>query len=400
MADNPFAPVTTGNARQAGLWDLRMMSAANRMETPFERGMGSSHGYGHTGSGSILGGMASMANEPDYSSFTYDPVLRQRAIDAGVRPLEANQVQPNVLFSNSGFMGNHPRLAHALESGIFAGAATRSGDTIGDNISNALEGMISGERMRKGLYNQQFARPFEAAGMMESLQDAQEQRSLRGAQIQRFKDESDIQRQRVAEQQMRDTQRVDATRPIPDSTGTWLYQGAQTAGPNVQNVGGSLANVPSGGWQHVPEGGRGKPAQNLSMGVRTQLMGMNIDPANASAEQITQAQRNYDNEQFRLAHGKAGSEAAGRDEAPGHLTPQQTQQVDTLKAQMNKLDSRETTSQLRQQVMLDKDWSGKGIAEQNKEIERRREAKRSELGDQISGIGSNKPKVRDYTTLK
>jgi hypothetical protein len=169
-----------------------MMSAANRMETPFERGM---RGPGHGGvSGNpMFSAMAGMANEPDYSQFTYDPVMRQRAIAAGVSPLEANQVQQNVLLPNSGFFGRHPNLSRALEGGLFAAAATPSSGGVasaGENISHAIEGMIGGERMRQGLYRQQFARPFEAAGALEQLTDMKQRRDLQAMEIEHMRAEN------------------------------------------------------------------------------------------------------------------------------------------------------------------------------------------------------------------
>jgi hypothetical protein len=192
MADNPFQSALNPRSQGAGLWDLRMMSAANRMETPFERGM---RGPGHGGvSGNpMFSAMAGMANEPDYSQFTYDPVMRQRAIAAGVSPLEANQVQQNVLLPNSGFFGRHPNLSRALEGGLFAAAATPSSGGVasaGENISHAIEGMIGGERMRQGLYRQQFARPFEAAGALEQLNDMKQRRDLQSMEIEHMRAEN------------------------------------------------------------------------------------------------------------------------------------------------------------------------------------------------------------------
>ena len=166
MAENPFQSILNPNAHQANLYDMRMMSMSNRMETPFERGMGRAGSRGGSGS-SLLGNMMGMANEPDYSQFTYDPVMRQRAIAAGVNPLEANQVHQNVFLPNTGFFGRHPNLSRALEGGMFAAASTPSSGGIasaGENISNALEGMIGGERARQGLYRQQFARPSNKPG--------------------------------------------------------------------------------------------------------------------------------------------------------------------------------------------------------------------------------------------
>lgn len=187
---NPFGSMLNPNAARTGLWDMRMMSAANRMETPFERGMrGMYRGRGVSGD-PMLAGLASMANEPDYSQFTFDPAMRQQAIAAGVVPLEASQVQRNVLLPNTGFFGRHPALSGALEGAIFGGAAAHGGETPGESIQGALEGMIGSKRIREGMYRQQFARPFEAAGMLEGLQDLRQKRDFQEAEIQHLRAEN------------------------------------------------------------------------------------------------------------------------------------------------------------------------------------------------------------------
>lgn len=257
MADgNPFAPVYMNpNASRTGLWDLRMMAAANRAEQPFMRG---SH-WGHQGIAGdpLIGGLAAQANQPDYSQFTYDPAMRQQAIAAGVHPLEASQVQRNAILPNTGFFGAHPRLSGALEGGIFGALASHGGDTPGESIQGALEGLVGGQRIRQGMLRQQFARPFESNEMLEHLRDMQANRLFREAQVKHIGDESEIQQRRIEEQRQRDQiamMRIDATRPVPVEGGTYVYKGEggpPSIGPDM------LVNANMGGWQF--EGGPGRP---------------------------------------------------------------------------------------------------------------------------------------------
>lgn len=295
MADgNPFASVMSPNARQAGLWDLRMMSAANRMETPFERGTRSSYGHQGVAGNPMFAGMAGMANEPDYSSFTYNPQARTAATQAlapyGQRPLEANEVKNNVILPNKGFFGSHPHLSAALESGMLGAAAAHGGMTAGDTIQGALTGIIGGQRMKEGMWRQQFARPFEAAGMMEGLRDAQQKRELQEADIQHLrtmnehlKNGDDLKAQQLAEsnrhneavEAMRNTQ-LEATAPrnlggglygyynpppmapTPGQQGAWSIQENPEA--KIGRAAGAAANAgpwfqdKAGTWHRVHEG--------------------------------------------------------------------------------------------------------------------------------------------------
>jgi hypothetical protein len=187
MAENPFQGMLNPNMnRGASMWDMRMMAAANRSEAPFERGIGRSY-PGRGRGGSLLSGMSGVANEPDYSAFTYDPAMRQQAIDAGVTPLEASQVRSNAILPNTGFFKNHPHLAGAIEGGLFAGANAHGGNTVGESIQGALEGVIGGQRERQGILREQFARPFEAANMLEGLRDKQQKRELQSADIEHLR---------------------------------------------------------------------------------------------------------------------------------------------------------------------------------------------------------------------
>lgn len=193
MADgqNPFMGMLNPNMRQTSLWDLRMMSAANRSETPFERGARGMYRRQGVAGDPMLSGLAGLANEPDYSRFTFDPTAHAAASQAlsryGLAPLEASQVKQNQVLPNTGFFGDHPRLSAALEGGLFGALASHGGETPGESIQGALEGLVGGRRIQQGMYRQQFARPFEAAGMMEQLQDVQQKRDLQDADIQHLR---------------------------------------------------------------------------------------------------------------------------------------------------------------------------------------------------------------------
>lgn len=189
MADNPFASMLNPNASRTGLWDMRMMSAANRMEAPFDR----VRSYGHQGiaGNPMLSGMLGGGQTPDYSQFTYDPaanaVASRELGHYGLSPLEAGQVKQNTILPNSGFFGNHPRLSGALEAGIYGALAAHGGNTVGDSIQGTLEGMVGGQQLRQSAFNRQFAKPFEAANMMENLEDKRQKRDLQDAEIQHYR---------------------------------------------------------------------------------------------------------------------------------------------------------------------------------------------------------------------
>jgi len=265
------------------------------METPFERGMGGMRSGGVSGN-PMLAGLAGMANEPDYSQFTYDPIMRQQAIAAGVRPLEASQVQQNTILPNTGFFGRHPGLSRALEGAMYGAAATPSGGIagVGENVSRAMEGIIGGHRMQQGAYRQQFARPFEAAGALEQLKDVQEQRELRGAQIKYYKDEAALRNEQINMQRLNALDRINATRPVPDSSGTWVYHEGGGAGTNPVNLAAPWEGHPTeSGWQHVPEGGRATKANwSGTEHLREYLEPMGVtDPDQATPKQWAAARK-------------------------------------------------------------------------------------------------------------
>jgi hypothetical protein len=188
MADNPYAlgaAMMNPNVARTGMYDMRMMSAANRSEAPFEH---IRSGARRSGAGEMIGQMAAT---PDYSQFTFDPAANAAARQAlspyGLAPLEASQVKQNQILPNTGFFGNHPRLSGAIEGGLFSAMAAHGGDTPGESIQGALEGVVGGRQMKQNLYNRQFQAPFQAAGMFEALSDAQQKRELQSADIEHLR---------------------------------------------------------------------------------------------------------------------------------------------------------------------------------------------------------------------
>ena len=164
---------------------MRAMSMASRVYGPQ---MGRQRMA--NGQNSLLSGLLGGGGGSDYSQFTYDPDARAAASEFlgqyGLSPLAPEDVKTNAVLPNSGFFGRHGRLSGMLEGGLFGAAATQGGDTIGENISGVARGMIEGPQMRANILNQQFARPFQAAGMLENLQDQVQKRDLQEAQIQYY----------------------------------------------------------------------------------------------------------------------------------------------------------------------------------------------------------------------
>lgn len=221
------------NARQAGMWDMRMMSTANRMESPFEHGMGRSS-YPRAGSNPMLNGMMGMSNEPDFSQFTYDPAMRQQAINAGVTPLDPSQVRHNAILPNTGFFGNHPRLSGAIEGGLFGALASHGGMTTGESIQGAIEGIVGGQQMRQGMLRQQFARPFEAQNYMEGIADKKQKRDLQDADIQHLR----ALNQSIANGDERKASQLMETHRHSEAMEAMGYQKVEATAP--RNLGGGL----------------------------------------------------------------------------------------------------------------------------------------------------------------
>jgi hypothetical protein len=193
--NNPFQQfgVLNENDQRAQIYNMRIMHMAEQAgavpRTHFAGGRG---GLGQNPMLSQV--LGQQANEPDYSQFTYDPQAHAAAQkylgQFGLSPVSPQQVNPNAFLPNSGFFGRHPGVSRMLEGGVFGAAATKGSDTIGEGISNAAGGLLEGQLARKGMINRQFARPFEAASMLEGMQDRTQKRELQEAEIQHLRAEN------------------------------------------------------------------------------------------------------------------------------------------------------------------------------------------------------------------
>lgn len=147
-----------------------------------------------------------LTNQPDavdYSQFTYNPeahaAAEQMLSPYGLHPLDASQANPNALFPNTGFFGRHPKFTNALEAGLFGLTDPGTGDTVGENISNVLGGVLRSRQERQHLINNQFAQPFNQAVLFEQMkkeqlgnQELQTRMKLQNAQIAALQDKTPV----------------------------------------------------------------------------------------------------------------------------------------------------------------------------------------------------------------
>lgn len=324
----------------------------------------------------MLAGMLGGDGGTDYSQFTTDPVAHQAASDAlapyGLAPLEASQVQRNSILPNTGFFGNHPRLSGALEGGIYGALAAHGGNTVGESIQGALEGLVGGRQLQQAAYNRQFAKPFEAANAMEHLEDLQQKRDLQDAEIQHY---------RAMNQKLgRPDHDFHAVPMTKSDQGYMSYDTTTGKSEYVKNPDYDPALVT-----------RQTRANEWSgYGTDRTAIAQELYP-NKGPHELTQSEMANVNSEFERRmvtrtqdRSKAGGE--GRKEVPGALTDTQKENISTIRSQMNKLDSKETTSLLRQEVLLDPKFAGKSLSEINKEVENRREGKRQTFQNQIDKI--------------
>jgi hypothetical protein len=296
MADgNPFQSMLNPNAARVGLYDMRMMQTANRMELPFER----SHSYGHQGIGGnpMLANIMGGSNQPDYSVFTTDPAASHAARQAlspyGLAPLEANQVQRNTILPNTGFFGSHPNLSAALEGGAYGALAAHGGATIGDSIQGTLEGIVGGRQLQQGAYNRQFAKPFEAARMMEGLEDLHQKRDLQEAEIQHYR--------------AMNTKLGQPEHPMR-SIGNAGPQDAYI--PIYNQETGKMESQPNPNYDPalVRASHREAASSDLSIATREQLKIAGVDPAKATPTQLKAANQAA----YQQAIGKVGASTGAR----------------------------------------------------------------------------------------
>jgi len=182
---NPYdASGGGGSSLQRQMAPLRAMSYINRDS----RAMGPTPRAGRGAGAQFMPGMGGQ-DGMDYSQFTFDPQAHAAAShflgQYGLSPLDPSQVRQNTVLPNTSFFNNHPRLSGMLEGGIYGAAASRGSNTWGEGIQSVADSLIAGPRMRAAAYNQQFERPFQAASMLEGIEDRAQKRELTGAEIER-----------------------------------------------------------------------------------------------------------------------------------------------------------------------------------------------------------------------
>lgn len=307
---NPFQEY--GNINETGMMNeyraMRMMSMADRLGSAPRGRMGG----GGIGANPMMAQMlGQQSQQPDYSAFTYDPQARAAAQSYlgqyGLSPVSPQNVKPNAVLPNSGFFGAHPRLSGMLEGGLFGAAATRDSATWGEGISNVAGGLLEGRMAKEGMVNRQFARPFQAAGMLEHLEDLKQTRDLHAADIERFrseeqrwKDQTGLQGQRnqlESERNQLGVDKLNATRPVPVEGGSWVFNP-------------SLDSSKQSPWE-FKSGLGGKPNRNVGQQTREILAARGIDSEKATPVQIASAHRQAQDE----AGTRAGLVAGGRSAA-------------------------------------------------------------------------------------
>lgn len=384
MADNPFeqAGMIQNNAGMNESRQMRMMMMADRMGM---QGMRQPHmGGGMGGPSPMLNAMMGMGNQPDYSAFTYDPSMRAEAQAAGINPLAPEQVRQNAILPNSGFFGNHPHLSAMLEGGLFAGAATRGGNTPGESAANVLGGIMEGSLARKGLLNRQFAQPFQNASMLENLQD-------RKAQIAERNDTAAL-RHTDMEYKAEQLRQLKAGAGYTKQEMAKPYAvGNDVYGPNPQFNPNAKGTAPyadgiheaASPWSVIGQVDKSsqKPDWAGTSGNTREYLGILgvKDPDQATPRDWSNARRMQNQDKI---------DDKVRPTQPDSLNAKQKELMKPIDAQMGKLDTKETTSELRQQVFLDPKWSGKTIDAIDAEVENRRELKRKTLSDQKDKIMS------------
>lgn len=166
--------VSNATKQMQGLREMRAIDVANRVyggpRQPRAPG-GSNPFFSSAGAGS------------DYSAFTYDPAMRAQAEANGVSPLAPDQVRSNAVLPNSGFFGAHPRLSAGIEGAMFSAANTRGANTVGEGISNVMQGMIGGQQQRGQMLERQFEAPFQDAAALQGIKHARLQNDLSQSEI-------------------------------------------------------------------------------------------------------------------------------------------------------------------------------------------------------------------------
>lgn len=206
-AGNPFGQAQGGSSLARNLMQMRAMRYAREPMARVGRMPAQSRGPQFTNM---------EAEGPGYSQFTFDPAAHAAASkylsQFGLSPLDPQQVQRNTILPNSGFFGAHPRLSGALEGGIYSASQVRGADTWGEGIQSVAQSLIGGPMAKRAAWEQQFARPFNAARMLEGMQDLTQKRDLQEAEIQHYRAVTESLKNKPARQ---------AITPIPSTASSY-----------------------------------------------------------------------------------------------------------------------------------------------------------------------------------
>jgi hypothetical protein len=87
-----------------------------------------------------------------------------------------DRMNENLLFPEPGtdnFFGRHPRVSRAIENALLNASLTKSGDTIGENISNVAGAILGAPQVRRDIQMQRFMAPFAMAEKLAGLEKTQ-----------------------------------------------------------------------------------------------------------------------------------------------------------------------------------------------------------------------------------
>lgn len=333
---NPFGGSGgASGAMSRQLAPLRAMSYINRdsrsgMQTPrTPRGSQMSQMLGGGGDGM------------DYSQFTFDPEAHDAATkflgQYGLQPLDPSQVKQNTVLPNTSFLNNHPRLSGMLEGGIYGAAASRGSNTWGEGIQSVADSLIAGPRMRAAAYNQQFERPFQAAHMLEGMQDVAQKRELTEAQIQRE----------------RATTEAIKNKPDPLSHITPI---SRDAAGWVDNTTNEFHQNPGYDPKEAAQRSQNTPGVAPVLRHIRALYG-NVDPDSLTKEQWGKVNKAYANEQGQIAGDRSGAGTRARIDAEYQMGAKEPAEVKQKKDQEMKgwLDpkNKQVRSSIRNNAALD-----------------------------------------------
>lgn len=112
-------------------------------------------------------------------------------IAPGLHIPQGNEINPNVNLPNTGFFGNHPKFAGALDMGLMAAAMSHGGNTIGESISGAASGIMGAVQARKQNIANQMNAPLAMAGQIQQMQAGQDAHMLSQAHAGAYNAEAD-----------------------------------------------------------------------------------------------------------------------------------------------------------------------------------------------------------------